>query len=272
MIERRATAATSGEDSVATALLDKVVAEVNRIHSQKGMELARALGQFLLKSFFGGSIETFKARAAKHATFRALARREDLQVSYATLWYSIAVIEQIEQLPEFVSSQLSFSHHRLLLPVEDVKEKLSLARRVIDEKLTTRQLELLIRRRDGDLVTSRTGRPRIPEYRKGVNRVRAALETAVSDGLNTANIPRIPRDEAARLLIDLRQQLDTLRGLVEQFENRLALAEPTDEAPLPLTSASAFDADDLSEEDDEDDGSDQSGTSNSGVTNTGWAS
>ena len=88
-------------------------------------------------------------------------------------------------------------------------------------------------------------------------KLRATLELAVSDGLNAASIARIPRAEAAELLVDLRNQLDTLRGLVEQFETRIALAEPTDEAPLPAKLA---------------DGDQPPGRSNSGVTNSDWAS
>ena len=80
----------AGEDHLDEALLDKAVAEINRIYVSKGLETARAIGNYVVNAFFGGDLESFRQREKKHVTFRALADREELHVAYNTIWSSEA--------------------------------------------------------------------------------------------------------------------------------------------------------------------------------------
>ena len=51
-----------GESDVDSQILDQAVIELNRIYIAKGLEAARAMGEYVLETFFDGSLE--KAVAA----------------------------------------------------------------------------------------------------------------------------------------------------------------------------------------------------------------
>ena len=87
-----------GEDEVDAALLDRAVGEINRIYVSKGLETARSIGNYVVDTFFGGNLDSFRKRERKHVTFRALADRKDLHVAYNTIWYSVAVLDQLRLL------------------------------------------------------------------------------------------------------------------------------------------------------------------------------
>lgn len=228
MVESRPVEVLPGEQAVASALLQRAVEDINRIHARRGMELIKELGKYLLHTFFGGDIRTWRERQGRHQTFRALARREDLQVSYATLWYAVAVLEQLEDIPEHIATQLSFSHHRLLLPLKDNRDKLALARRAVDERLTTRQLERLVKSRTAP-SSARTGRPRIPALVKGVRKVRAAVELATSEDFDNGSLERLSSGDLRNLLSDLRGQITALNSLAALVEEMVPPTEEDDD-------------------------------------------
>ena len=64
-----------GEATVDPRLLDEAVAEINRLHHTGGLELARAIGSYVVRAFFDDSLDTFNAASREHHTFRALAQR-----------------------------------------------------------------------------------------------------------------------------------------------------------------------------------------------------
>ena len=103
--EEQTPAQLAGEDQLDETLLDKAVAEINRIYVSKGLETARAIGNYVVGAFFGGDLESFRQREKKHVTFRALANREELHVAYNTIWYSVAVLGQLRQLPENIPAR-----------------------------------------------------------------------------------------------------------------------------------------------------------------------
>ena len=56
--------------------------------SSRATRATREIEQYLeyvLDSFFGGSYSEFKQHSSRHLSFRELAEREDLQVSYSWL-------------------------------------------------------------------------------------------------------------------------------------------------------------------------------------------
>jgi hypothetical protein len=99
-----------GVEKIDTVLLDDAVATINRIYVGKGLELYFAVGDYVLNTFFGGDPETFHTRGKGHATFRALAEREDLHLGYSALYKAMAVVEQRRLLPDNLASVLSFEH------------------------------------------------------------------------------------------------------------------------------------------------------------------
>jgi len=104
----------------------------------KGLELYFAVGDYVLNTFFGEDPETFHTRGKGHATFPALAEREDLRLGFSALYKAVAVVEQRRLLPDNLASVLSLEHQVKLLPVKDENEKVELARRAVQEELSSR--------------------------------------------------------------------------------------------------------------------------------------
>ena len=59
----KAAVALPGEAAVRSDLVDSAVREINRIYVGKGIEAVRAIGECVLKTFFGGRTENFDRRA-----------------------------------------------------------------------------------------------------------------------------------------------------------------------------------------------------------------
>ncbi|MFH1467649.1 MAG: hypothetical protein ABIO70_24905 [Pseudomonadota bacterium] len=210
-----------GEAEIATDLLDQAVAEINRIYVAKGLEMARTLGSYVLATFFGDDLDSFHAREKAHVTFRALGQREDLRVAYTTIWYSVAILGQLRQLPEDIAGALPLSHHKLLLPVHDDKAKLALARKAVREGMSSRELAAAIKKARKGQGTG-AGRPALPAFVKGLTRLTKAIELATSEAVDTATFATYSPQKARALVAGLDQQLQTLQALRERV---LASAE-----------------------------------------------
>ena len=203
-----------GEDDVDRTLLDDAVAEINRIHTAKGLELARAIGNYVLQAFFEDDLDAFGRAEKKHATFRALAQREDLQVSYATVWYSVAVLGQLRLLPENIGSALPMAHHKMLLPVKDPKTKVRLAKKAVEKHLTSREFaEEVKRAQAGEEKGSGGGRPRLPAFVKGLGRLKKAVAMAVSEEVEAETFARYEPERVQELVEELDAQIGTLQAL-----------------------------------------------------------
>jgi len=100
-------------------LLAKAVEEINGLYIRRGLEMALEMGKYVVDSFFDGDVENFARHNRDHVSFRALGNRDDLQVSYNTIWYATAVYAQQHKLPEACRLALPLTHQRLLLPVKD---------------------------------------------------------------------------------------------------------------------------------------------------------
>lgn len=216
-----------GEHDLDAGLLARVIADVNRLYLERGADTARQLGELVLGAFFAGEPTRFRERSRRHQTFRALCNDPSLQPTYSFLWYAVAVAEQYRQLPADVAEALPLSHHRLLLPIHDQATKLRLARKARDGQLSKRRLEELVRKersRQPD-QTPRGGRPPLPAFVKGLNRLKGAVDLAVSEELSPSSFDRFPPDDARKLLSRLYAQIEqlsalagSLRGTLERLE------------------------------------------------------
>jgi hypothetical protein len=183
--------ALPGEVAVDEALICAVVTRINEIHRRRGLETAREIGEHLLAAFFGGHIEAFRAKGKKHASLRALADRQDLDISSTTIWYSIAVLEQLRQLPGDIGAALPMSHHRLLLPVKNNQLREELAREAVQHGLTKRDLEAKIKGLNESTEQSngvRPGRPVLPGWAKGLAAARRSIEEAAGYNVTEADV------------------------------------------------------------------------------------
>lgn len=203
-----------GEGVVVDQLVDEVVAHLNGIYTARGLEMARDVGEYLIATFFEGDAARFHARHKDHRSFRALAQREDLQVSYSFLWHACAVVEQLRLLPADVAGALPLSHHRLLLGVKDPGEKERLAREAVEQGLSKRDLEAaLAAARPVVPPEHRPGRKPLPALARGLTQLKKAVALAGSE-----DVASLDRAKAKALLGELEAQLAALAALKAQVE------------------------------------------------------
>lgn len=210
-----------GAASVDAGLLDHAVANINRIYQGKGLEMAREAGEYVLHTFFAGDPENFRNRGKKHVTFRQLAQRKDLQVSYTTIWNAVAVLDQLRLLPENIASALPLSHHKLLLPIKDPDSKVKLAQKAVDKSLSKRTFEDEVRKaRQKQKGNSTAGRPALPAAVKSLHKLARYVSFVANDRVETEGLASYKRDEAQELLgcVELAMgQLQTLRGAIAEM-------------------------------------------------------
>jgi len=209
---------------VDAALVDQAVADLNAIYASKGIETARALGEYVVDRFFGGDVDTatrFGASGARHRSFRALAERDDLHVSHAHLWVSVRVLGQLRQLPPDVASALPLSHHRRLLAIHDEETKVRLAEEAVRSGLTVKALEAEVAHARAQVATgAKRGRRPLPGWVKAVNalgRIEFRVEEVTAEmveGLGEERGAEIVGtiEEAIRSLEELRGRIVGGRG------------------------------------------------------------
>ena len=215
--------ALPGEDAVDEALVAHAVQQVNAIHRAKGLETARDVGTYLLKTFFSDDPAAFVAKGKKHASFRALADRDELAMSQSFLWYSVAVLDQLKQLPADIGAALPMSHHRLLLPVKDPTAKLELAKAAVAEGMAKRELEAKIKTsREHDASDGgRRGRPTLPGWAKAIGSIQRAIAAADDDV--TADSVFVHRPEIAKTrLAEIEASIVLLNDLKVKLETAIA--------------------------------------------------
>ena len=117
------------DEGVDTALIDRAVAQLNRICKQATFDFAMAVGRTVIDIFHSGSLETWRARGPKDVSLRKLAKHTDLPMSPAALYRSVAIYEMSQRLEIARWPHLSTSHMRLVLPLpsEDQARLLKLA-------------------------------------------------------------------------------------------------------------------------------------------------
>lgn len=212
--------ALPGEGRLDAHALDDAVMEINQLVASKGLEVACALGRLLLRRFFAGDITQFRGRERGHVTFRALGRRDDLCVSFTTLWYAVAIVEQLPSLPAEIARLLPVTHHRLLLSVADPALKVQLARRAAEERLSSRALRRQISRaRQAETRGSarRRGRPPLPAFAKGVARIEKAIALAHDDPISPESFRNYSTENARELVATLEGQIHRLTTLKKQI-------------------------------------------------------
>jgi len=168
----------------------------------------------------GDDLATGKGR--RHVSFRELARREDLFVSYSFISNSLALLRQLELMPPEIGEALSWTHHKLLIPVKDPRAKLKLATQSVERGMAKREFEMEVRRiKDRERKASAAGRPPLPVFVKGLKRLSKAVALADSDPLDDDVFDHFSPVEAKKLLLDLEQQLAALQMLKARVEKKI---------------------------------------------------
>jgi hypothetical protein len=203
-------------------MITTAVQEINRLHVAKGLEAARTLGEYLLTTFFGGDLQAFTAREKKHASFRALAKRDDLIPTHTSLWYSVALLGQLRQLPADIAGALPLSHHKLLIPVRDEKLKLELAEAAVENHLNKEDLDARIRavREEQQGDGKRAGRPALPGWAKGIGGIAKSVQAALADEISGETVTTY-RPAVAKKRLD---EVDTALAMLGELRAKLTQA------------------------------------------------
>ena len=222
-----------GEDSVDEALIKDAVAHINGIHTAKGLETAKAIGQYVVATFFDRDLDAFNTRGKKHKSFKALAQHDDLSVSASTLWYSVVLLRQMNQLPHVLAGALPVSHHRLLAHVNDPEVKVRLAKEAVEHRLGKRELETRIQAtRAKEPTGRRRGRPSLPGFVKGIAKVTTAVDSGCFTTVTADEIAAHGLDLAKAKLIDVDRALEALAAFKERLAVGIATAEASSREPL----------------------------------------
>ena len=165
------------------ALVDDAVAEINLAQKLGNLETARRIGKIVVERFFGDDVDAFHSGHRKNVTYRALAEHEDLEPSYSSLWYAVAVYDHFQKIDEKIASALTLAHHRVLAHVRDPEVRAKLANSAVKEKLTAEQLQTNIRdsEPEPEADAPKRGRPRLPEVVKGLAKAEKALAPLVAE-------------------------------------------------------------------------------------------
>lgn len=211
-----------GEGQVEPLLLDEAVADLNRIYVSKGLETARAVGDYALAKFFKGDPANFKDRANGHISFRELGKREDLQLGWQFIWNAVAVVTQAKSLPAAVAEVLPLSHHKLLLTVKNDETRIRLAEEAASEGLSKRDFEERVKqaRPAGD-GGSKAGRPPLPAFVKAFTGLKKVVEVATSEVISEASFDHFSKEEAEELLAEMDNALAMLTVVVANVRQRV---------------------------------------------------
>ncbi len=215
--------ALPGAEGIDTGLLDEAVHTLNRIYQAKGLETARDVAECVVQMFFGGSVDSFRSRNRTHLSFKELAKREDLQVSYQFVWNACAVVEQLRSLPPAIAKALPMSHHKMLLPIKDEEQKVLLATAAVEGGLSKRAFEDRVKVvRASQKADSKAGRPPLPAFAKAFGRLKAIVKLAQEEEVTEASFAHFSKEEAQALLAELNGQMRAIteiasrvRGFVE---------------------------------------------------------
>lgn len=226
----RSTVVLPGEAAVDEALVAQAVQEINAIHSAKGLETARAIGEYVLAKFFNGDLDHAQKKHGKHMSFTALAEHDDLAVGRSTLWYSVSLLGQLRELPDDIAGSLPFSHHKLLLTVKDPEKKLELAKEAVTTGVGKREFEDRVREVRGERWADggKPGRQALPPWAKRIGGIERVVESAMAGELTVDEVVRHGTGKVEERLAEVNAAIERL----EDF--RASLTEALDGANTAL--------------------------------------
>jgi hypothetical protein len=195
-----------------------VVAEVNRLHLQGGLQTARAIGQYLIDTCFGGDAARIHDKARHPHSFRELSQRDDLTVSATFLYYAVAVTEQMALLPADVVDTLSFTSQRALLAVPHVAEKTALARQSLQRGWTTRELQEVVKAR---APSSNAGRPKTPDFVRALRLLDEAVALLGDEAAWPSEFHRFRYYESSQAVDAAAGQVAALTAKIERMRAAL---------------------------------------------------
>ena len=224
-----------GIGDVDKGLLSEVVTELNSLYAAKSVETACAVGEYILKRFFDGTLENYNEWGVKHQTFGELLKvaqsdNSPLHISASGLWYSVRILEQVKALPEEIAMALPVTHHRMLVPVKNAKLKLKLAKEAVSKSIPSRSFQDEVKKvREEEREKAErgfsSGRPSLPPFAKGLKQLIKAIDVATNERITKKSFETFDAEQAKDLLKEASKalgKLKTLQGNIEKQINALS--------------------------------------------------
>jgi hypothetical protein len=198
--------------------VDQTIREINEIWRQGGLNTVVAIGDYLIRVFYGGDLEL--AQSHNPTKGKALAelydRVDELYISLHALRRAVPIAVQYRSLPRQLADGLTAGHHVELLPLRQIEQKISLARRAVDGAMTTKELRKEVRR---EQKPRGGGRPKLPEVLVLTGRMaRTAHRVDVARLVKASAIKELDEGQRGRVM----QNLWAVRALIEKIEDALA--------------------------------------------------
>lgn len=204
----------------ADPLVDDAVVEITRIWNRGLRDTVVAVGEYLIRNFYGGVKAARSQAPVKEASLKQLLDRADeLPVSAHGLKMAVGVALFVRELPRPVAGALSASHIEALLPVRDPEVARRLAADAAGEKLTVAELADRVRRAQ---PPHPGGRARKHPLERGIDAVVRALSSqTVADGLTPAALRELDAEQLAALDIRLRRARELLEQIADPVARRM---------------------------------------------------
>jgi len=205
--------------------ISEAVAWINEkvINNVQGTYLE--IGNYIFDNFFGGDLERVRSfNPHKESSFQKLSERDDLLMSKVNLQRAVQVAIQEKRLLPTVSAmkQLTFTHKTLLLPLKNDKKIEELANKAVEENLTTRELQELVKKAKAKQPKSNAGRPELPGFLKSITKTYSVFKKDGSlTGLDAETINKLGKDE----LTELEEKLNHIISGINQIREALSQAQ-----------------------------------------------
>lgn len=195
--------ATALGAAVPDAELDRLVRDLRALHRGAALDFALAVGRMVVDRVYGGDLDAWRERGAKDGSFRRLAAKLDPLgipgLSSGNLARAVAVLEVDARVGVQGRPQLTIAHVNAVsgLPAADQERLLGEAEARDLTAAELREEADAVRR--AQAVPGRTGRPRLPPYRKTLNRWKRDLEDESGTFAGLDDVGSLDDDERAEL-------------------------------------------------------------------------
>ncbi len=211
----------SAEDAAEAEIVDEAVCRIKKILVDTVQRGAVEIGEYVFERFFAGDPGFARSKnPRKKASFRLLAARcgtPDLPISCTWLNSAVATAIMRRSLPnESVFARLPFSHQAVLLVLREPARIEEMARGVVDQGLSVRELRNVVRQR---MTTPASARPAggveppiVLNLQEMLRRMASAQKASSMAALEklSASDARYALDAARRLLLGLNELLEKL--------------------------------------------------------------
>ncbi|MFO0570964.1 MAG: hypothetical protein U0263_35345 [Polyangiaceae bacterium] len=196
-------------------VIERTVAEIRHVARVGTLELALNIGEIVFRRIFNSDVELVRLNGPKHVSFSQLVERDDLGISKANLWRSVAIYELSLRLPQLRESKhLGISHVRAVLglPARTQERLLSRAER---ERLDVSALET----EASSTRKGHGGRPRKLEVVRALDALYRVTKMPVDVFSDRRAVGKITAGEIefyVAMLEDLNERLGVLRALLHE--------------------------------------------------------